>query len=89
MTRSVANDETALRKTWVARVSISALFLGVIAMGVLALATNLHAGGPKGCGRGVRTCDASQAGKPCDPNNPGVICSAQSNGAYCCLAYAP
>lgn len=41
------------------------------------------------CGHGVKACDASQAGQPCDPNNLNVICSRQSNGHYCCLAYAP
>ena len=43
----------------------------------------------KGCGHGIRPCDASQVGQPCNPSNPGVICSAQANGSYCCLAYAP
>lgn len=41
------------------------------------------------CSRGVKTCSASQVGQPCDPNNLSVICSAQANGSYCCLAYAP
>ena len=40
------------------------------------------------CGHGIKRCSASQVGLPCDPSNPGVICSAQSNGSYCCLAYA-
>jgi hypothetical protein len=43
----------------------------------------------KGCGHGIRPCSANQVGQPCDPRNPGVICSAQANGTYCCLAYAP
>jgi hypothetical protein len=42
-----------------------------------------------GCGPHVQACAASQVGQPCSPNNLNVICSAQSNGAYCCLAYAP
>jgi len=42
-----------------------------------------------GCGPGGQTCKASQVGQPCDPNNLNVLCSAQRNGAYCCLAYAP
>ncbi len=41
------------------------------------------------CGHGIKSCDASQVGQPCDPNNLGIICSAQANGSYCCLAYAP
>ncbi len=44
--------------------------------------------GPK-CPRGVRQCSATQVGQPCDPSNPSLICSAQANGSYCCLAYAP
>lgn len=43
----------------------------------------------KGCGHGIKPCSASQVGLPCNPNNPGIICSAQANGSYCCLAYAP
>jgi hypothetical protein len=43
----------------------------------------------KGCEHGIRPCAASQVGRPCDPNRPGIICTAQANGAYCCLAYAP
>jgi hypothetical protein len=41
------------------------------------------------CPRGIKTCAASQVGQPCDPNNLNVICSAQADGSYCCLAYAP
>ena len=41
------------------------------------------------CPRGVEACSASQVGQPCNPNNLNVICSAQANGSYCCLAYAP
>jgi hypothetical protein len=44
-------------------------------------------GGP--CGRGVKPCSASRVGQPCDPKNPDLICSAQVDGRYCCLAYAP
>lgn len=79
----------AMQKTWVARVMMGLLVAGVVSMGVMALATATHAGGPKGCARGIRACDASRVGQPCDPKNPGVICSAEANGAYCCLAYAP
>jgi hypothetical protein len=42
-----------------------------------------------GCGPHVQACSASHVGQPCSPNNLNIICSAQSNGAYCCLAYAP
>jgi hypothetical protein len=49
----------------------------------------VNAGKGKGCGHGIKPCDASQVGQPCDPSNPGIICSLQANGAYCCLAYAP
>jgi len=41
------------------------------------------------CGHGIKRCSVSQVGQPCDPANPGIICSAQANGSYCCLAYAP
>ena len=41
------------------------------------------------CPRGIKGCSASQVGQPCDPNNLNVICSAQFDGSYCCLAYAP
>jgi hypothetical protein len=37
----------------------------------------------------VKACNANQVGQPCDPNNLNVICSAQADGSYCCLAYAP
>ena len=43
----------------------------------------------KKCAHGIQACDASQVGQPCNPNNLNIICSAQSNGHYCCLAYAP
>ena len=43
----------------------------------------------KSCGHGIKSCSASQVGLPCNPNNPSIICSAQANGSYCCLAYAP
>jgi hypothetical protein len=41
------------------------------------------------CGHGIKACNASQVGQPCDPDNLNVLCSRQSNGHYCCLAYAP
>ena len=56
--------------------------------GLQSLRTNAAAGGNH-CPRGIHTCSASQVGQPCNPNNPGIICSAQANGSYCCLAYAP
>jgi hypothetical protein len=43
----------------------------------------------RSCGHGIKACDASQVGQPCDPDNLNVLCSRQSNGHYCCLAYAP
>ncbi len=54
-----------------------------------ALLTDAHAADGRKCPRGVRQCSASQAGQPCDPSNPNLVCSAQANGSYCCLAYAP
>ena len=43
----------------------------------------------KGCPKHIERCSADQVGQPCHPNNLNVLCSAQANGAYCCLAYAP
>jgi len=43
----------------------------------------------KGCPRHIERCSAEEVGQPCHPNNLNVLCSAQANGAYCCLAYAP
>ena len=43
----------------------------------------------KGCPRHIERCSAQQVGQPCHPDNLNVLCSAQANGAYCCLAYAP
>jgi hypothetical protein len=60
----------------------------VATIGVHALRTEAAAGGNH-CSRGVKACSASQVGRPCDPGNPGIICSAQADGSYCCLAYAP
>jgi hypothetical protein len=60
----------------------------VASLGIHALRTEAAPGGNH-CSRGVKTCSASQVGQPCNPNNPGVVCSAQANGSYCCLAYAP
>jgi hypothetical protein len=65
-----------------------ALVAGVVA--VHALMGDAHAASDKRrCAHGVQACSASQVGQPCDPRNLNVICSAQSNGGYCCLAYAP
>ena len=67
---------------------VSVLLVIVVAtMGVRALRTEAAAGGAH-CGHGVKACTASQVGQPCDPNNLSVICSAQSSGAYCCVAVA-
>lgn len=41
-----------------------------------------------GCGH-ARQCSAQQVGQPCNPGDLNVLCSQQSNGHYCCLAYAP
>jgi hypothetical protein len=41
------------------------------------------------CAHGIKSCSASRVGQPCDPNDLNVICSAQADGSYCCLAYAP
>ena len=57
-------------------------------IGLQAVRTEAARGGNH-CGRGIKTCSASQVGQPCDPNNLGIICSAQADGSYCCLAYAP
>ena len=43
----------------------------------------------KGCPRHIERCSAGEVGQPCHPDNLNVLCSAQANGAYCCLAYAP
>lgn len=50
---------------------------------------SVSAPGQGSCGHGVQACRADQVGQPCDPNNLNVLCSRQSNGHYCCLAYAP
>ncbi|HZN53808.1 MAG TPA: hypothetical protein VFB67_00670 [Candidatus Polarisedimenticolaceae bacterium] len=60
----------------------------VVTLGAATLATHAAKGGNH-CGKGIRACSASQVGQPCDPNNLNIICSAQANGSYCCLAYAP
>ena len=43
----------------------------------------------KGCPMHIERCSAARVGQPCHPDNLNVLCSAQANGAYCCLAYAP
>jgi len=60
----------------------------VATVGIHALRAQAAPGGSH-CSRGVKSCSASQVGQPCNPNNPGVVCSAQADGSYCCLAYAP
>jgi hypothetical protein len=75
---------TILRLVPVVAVALAA------ALSVQALASGIHANhGGRKCPRGVQACSASQVGQPCDPSNLNVLCSAQSNGSYCCLAYAP
>ncbi|HJQ99524.1 MAG TPA: hypothetical protein VJ826_14510 [Candidatus Polarisedimenticolaceae bacterium] len=41
------------------------------------------------CAHGIKPCSANRVGQPCDPNNPNLVCSAQADGSFCCLAYAP
>jgi hypothetical protein len=62
--------------------------VAVAAVGFGALRSEAASGG-RHCPRHVKACDASQVGQPCDRNNLNVICSAQADGSYCCLAYAP
>ena len=76
------NKRTLLRTGWVGIAILTA------ALGFQALRTEAAAGG-RHCPRGIKACTASQVGQPCDPGNPSLICSAQQNGSYCCLAYAP
>lgn len=70
------------------RVGVVLAAIVVATIGVRALQTEAAAGGNH-CTHGVKSCTASQVGQPCNPNNPGIICSAQANGSFCCLAYAP
>jgi len=70
------------------RVSVVLAVIVVATIGLQAIRTEAAAGGHH-CTHGVKTCSASQVGQPCNPNNPNIICSAQANGSYCCLAYAP
>lgn len=60
-----------------------------VAAMVLGSARTEAAAGGNHCARGIKSCSASRIGQPCDPNNLNVICSAQADGSYCCLAYAP
>ncbi len=83
-----------MKKSWIV--------FGTVALGVLgacsadggdgakppAIETDIHTQSGS-CGHGIKSCKASEVGQPCDPNDLGVLCSAQSNGHYCCLAYAP
>jgi len=50
---------------------------------------SVAAQGQGSCGHGIRACSPALAGQPCDPKNLSIVCSRQSNGHYCCLAYAP
>ena len=61
--------------------------LVIATMGIQAL--RAEAAGGHHCSRGVKACSAAQVGHPCNPNNPGIVCSAQADGSFCCLAYAP
>jgi hypothetical protein len=70
------------------RMGLVFMVVVVAAMGFHALRTEAAPGGNH-CPRGIKPCSAVQVGQPCDANNPNLICSAQANGAYCCLAYAP
>ena len=70
------------------RAAFAAATIVIATMGTQSLWTQAAKGGNH-CGRGIRSCSASQVGQPCDPNNLNVLCSAQANGSYCCLAYAP
>ena len=72
----------------IVRVGLMVSVILVAAFGAGALRTHADAGGNH-CPRGVKHCSASQVGQPCDPSNLNIICSAQANGSYCCLAYAP
>ena len=65
---------------------LAAIVVATIALH--ALRTEAAPGGNH-CSRGTKPCTAKQVGQPCDANNPNLICSAQTNGSYCCLAYAP
>lgn len=68
---------------------LAAAFLAAI-LAVHTLTTDARAAtGGRRCPRGVQACSANQVGQPCNPNDLNVICSAQANGGYCCLAYAP
>jgi hypothetical protein len=66
--------------------AISILALAAAAIGSLRVEA---AAGGRHCPHGVKACSAAEVGQPCDPQSPGVICSAQADGSYCCLAYAP
>jgi len=76
--------------TTISRLRIATTLFVIIAatIGIRALDTQAAAHGNH-CPRGVRACSASQVGQPCDSNNLNVLCSAQADGSYCCLAYAP
>ena len=70
------------------RVACLIVTIAAFGAGLQSLRTQAAAGGNH-CPRGIKSCSASQVGQPCNPNNPGIICSAQADGSYCCLAYAP
>ncbi len=65
------------------------LTLCAVLLAAQSLLVDAHAADGRKCPRGVRQCSATQVGQPCDPGNPSLICSAQANGSYCCLAFAP
>ncbi len=69
---------------------VGAVLIAIVATTTGFQALQSRADRPAGhCARGVQPCNAGQVGQPCNPNKPNVICSAQADGAYCCLAYAP
>jgi hypothetical protein len=72
----------------VVRAGLVLMTVVVAAVGFGALRSEAAAGG-RHCPRHEKACSASQVGQPCDTSNLNVICSAQADGSYCCLAYAP
>ena len=82
-----SEGETAMRNRKALRTGWILIAIVAATLGVQALRT--EAASARHCPRGIRACTASQVGQPCDPNNLNVLCSAQANGMYCCLAYAP
>ena len=84
----LASEGIVVKSRTMFRMGLVLAAIVVATIGVRTLQTEAAAGGNH-CTRGVKTCSASRVGQPCDPNNLSLICSAQANGSYCCLAYAP